>query len=53
MRDEQEMIAKIEPTEEERTIDNMDFVDLYEELETLIERKLREEIAKKKISKLL
>jgi hypothetical protein len=51
--DEQEITAELGPETEERAADNMDLVDLYEKFETLIERKLSEEIAKKQLSKIV
>jgi hypothetical protein len=47
------MIEEIETAMEEGTINNMDCVYLYEELETLMERKLSQEIVEQQFSKIV
>jgi hypothetical protein len=50
---EQEIIAGCKPTVEERIVEKMDFVHLYEEMETLTERKLSKEISGLQFSKIV
>jgi len=47
------MTVEIEPVAEERTTNNMDFFDLYEDLKTIIERKLSKEIIEQQLSKIV